>query len=355
VLLIDCYNLLHTPMPQPLAGLDEAALVKLLAGGPWRGAIVVCDGVEKPHAPTSLGADDVELRYAGAGRTADEVIIALIDGASAPRQTTVVSNDRQIRKAAARRRAKALTCETFIGQLGKIAARQGRPARAVRPLPTDADYWLREFGLADQAAPTHRDAAPEVPMRRDVPTVMLWKRLDCPGHDHVRLQSTADGHELVGVALFHHEQGPCRLDYQVHCNGQWRTHRAVVRGVIGHRGVDVRITADGPGRWLLNERHQPQVDGCIDVDLSFTPATNLPLLRRLALAPGADARIRSAWWRVLEQDLAPLEQRYRRLADAKGPAYRYDAPTLGFTTTLRVDEAGFVTHYPGLWEAVAAL
>lgn len=147
MLLIDCYNLLHTTMPEPLAGLDEARLVELVAAGPWQRAMIVCDGVPKPHAPVSLSQGEVELVYAGSTRSADDVIRDAIDCDSAPRRLIVVSNDRQIQKAAVRRRAQALSCEAFIGLLARLAV--STPAPRSTPLPTDADYWLREFGIKD--------------------------------------------------------------------------------------------------------------------------------------------------------------------------------------------------------------
>jgi len=65
----------------------------------------------------------------------------------------VVSNDRQIQRAARRRRAKVCTCEQFIRQLVAIANAQSTgPAKPARSAPgsldaNDVDAWLKEFGL----------------------------------------------------------------------------------------------------------------------------------------------------------------------------------------------------------------
>lgn len=151
MLIVDCYNLLHTAMPEPLAGLDEAGLVRLIAAGRYGGATIVCDGTPKPHAPQSLSVEGVELVYAGPGRSADDVIIAMIDQASAPRRVSVVTNDHAIRRAAARRRARPVTCQAFIGQLSRLAMRRASSpppaADKTHRLPTSTDYWLEEFGL----------------------------------------------------------------------------------------------------------------------------------------------------------------------------------------------------------------
>jgi uncharacterized protein len=47
--------------------------------------------------------------------------------------------------------------------------------------------------------------------------------------------------------------------------------------------LELRIVAMPGERWELNGTDQPEAADCIDVDLNFTPATNLIAIRRLAL------------------------------------------------------------------------
>ena len=54
------------------------------------------------------------------------------------------------------------------------------------------------------------------------------------------------------------------------------------------------------------------------------------------------------WLRFPSFALEPLEQVYRRL-DAG--TYRYESAGGSFVRELAVDDAGFVTLYPGLWES----
>jgi hypothetical protein len=49
--------------------------------------------------------------------------------------------------------------------------------------------------------------------------------------------------------------------------------------------------------------------------------------------------------------LEPLEQVYQRLGDR---VYRYESGGGAFAGELTVDEAGFVTHYPGFVEVEPA-
>jgi hypothetical protein len=117
------------------------------------------------------------------------------------------------------------------------------------------------------------------------------------GHDTARLSSSEDGHVLAGASLFFDEAaGPCRLDYVVRLDASWN-------------------------------------------------------IRRLALPVGSEAPVRAAWLRFPSLELEPLEQVYRHVTEWK---YRYESNGGSFTADLAVDDAGFVTLYPGFCERVHA-
>jgi hypothetical protein len=181
-----------------------------------------------------------------------------------------------------------------------------------------------------------------------VTRTILWRRLDLPGHELARLAQRDDGWELRGTAVFAHGREPCELHYAVVCDAGWRTSSARVTGRIGERVVDLSIAVDGARRWACNGEEQPAVAGCDDIDLAFSPSTNLLPLRRLALAVGDEARVRAAWLPFPELELEPLEQLYRREGER---VYRYESAGGSFERTLEVDDAGFVLDYPGLWHA----
>lgn len=149
--------------------------------------------------------------------------------------------------------------------------------------------------------------------------------------------------------MFVFEAKACRLDYVVACDVAWRTVAAQVNGWVGEAAVDVAITVDTHGRWWMNDAERPAVDGCVDVDLNFSPSTNLLPIRRLRLEVGQAAEVRAAWLRFPSFALEPFDQTYRRLGPA---AYRYESAS-GFAADLDVDDVGFVTRYGDVWEAEA--
>lgn len=162
-LVVDGNNLLMADLPAAVAGIGEAALCRLLGRSAYANrtgdVVVVCDGPAHPLRAGGSPVDTVELRFAGTGREADDVIIDLIDACSAPRRLTVVSTDRKVRAAARRRRCRSVTSEAFGHELAHLVGRlhRGKPAGPTPPHQpakpagelTDDEVarWLDEFGI----------------------------------------------------------------------------------------------------------------------------------------------------------------------------------------------------------------
>lgn len=181
---------------------------------------------------------------------------------------------------------------------------------------------------------------------------ILWRRLDLPGHEIARLRARGEGWELFGTAVFASEVGPSKLDYVVICDAGWRTSSARVQGTIGDREVDLRVAADAARNWRLNGVECPSVAGSLDIDLGFSPSTNILPIRRLELAVGAHAEVQAAWLPFPSLAFEPLPQVYRREGVS---TYRYESNGGRFARTLEVDAAGLVIRYPGIWEVEARL
>ena len=155
---------------------------------------------------------------------------------------------------------------------------------------------------------------------------------------------------LEGAAAFLHDDQPVRLDYAILCASDWRTRYVHVHGSVGTETVDVTIEAGDDGSWRLNGDLNPMVAGCIDIDLNFSPSTNLLPIRRLSPKVGERVAVRAAWLRFPSFKLEPLEQTYSHLAD---DLYRYESAGGSFVAELRVSAAGFPLHYAGIWRVEA--
>ena len=180
---------------------------------------------------------------------------------------------------------------------------------------------------------------------------ILWRRLDRPGHEYARIIRDESSRTLSGTALFDHEGVPVKLDYVVTCDLSWSTTAARVWGWLGEREVQVSITAERDRSWNLNGMSCPEVRECTDVDLNFSPSTNLLPIRRLSLAVGQQCEVHAAWLRFPTFTLERLRQIYTRVGEL---TYRYESAGGAFVAELQVNEIGLPVSYGNIWSAEAA-
>jgi len=174
---------------------------------------------------------------------------------------------------------------------------------------------------------------------------VLWRRLDTPGHDAARLETAGDGYRLSGAAVFLAPAGPARLAYVLRLARDWSTQEGQVSGFIGERQVERHIRRDGGG-WFLDDAPVSGLDHCLDLDIGFTPATNAPQLRRIAVPIGGRAAFDVAWLDDDVTGLTALPQIYERRSER---LYAYESPDSGYSATLEIGPDGFARDYPGLW------
>lgn len=156
-LLIDGNNVIYALLD---AGQDvgRVGLCRLLSRLAEQGetVAVVFDGPPPPGGMSrQIELTGVEVSYS-AGRSADEVIFEKIAENSAPRRLTVVSSDREIRKAARRRQCRRQTSAEFAEQLIRLVEQPPSPAAPQPPelqqkrrglTEEETQQWLKEFGL----------------------------------------------------------------------------------------------------------------------------------------------------------------------------------------------------------------
>jgi hypothetical protein len=156
---------------------------------------------------------------------------------------------------------------------------------------------------------------------------------------------------VAGVAVLAYSRQACRLDYLIDCDRHWVTRSAAVAGWIGDRTIDVTIARDAEGQWQRDGRACDELTGCLDIDLNFSPSTNVLPIRRLELAVGASASVRAAWLRFPSLALEALEQSYTRLDQQ---LYRYESAGGRFVAEVTVDETGLVVDYGKIWSREVA-
>lgn len=147
-------------------------------------------------------------------------------------------------------------------------------------------------------------------------------------------------------------EGPLLLTYRVeidaHCSRQEAS--VVLSQPAPHELTVVRTPS---GEWVINLHPNPEFDHCQDLDIEGSGLTNTLAIRRLRLSPGESAELCVLYIPVPSLEPTVAHQRYTRLKnDDDGLArYQFEALDSGFSTTLTVDEHGFVLNYPGLLHA----
>jgi uncharacterized protein len=180
---------------------------------------------------------------------------------------------------------------------------------------------------------------------------IVWRRQDQLGLEFAKLVGIDGEWYLTGTVVIVHESRPCELRYRVVCSPDWRTESVDIRGTLGIQPVSIQVAHDAQLGWVMNGGLCAGLDGCTDIDLAFTPATNTLPIRRLALDVGQSADVSAAWLRFPEMSLGRLDQRYTRISES---TYRYESAGGEFMRELTVTPDGFVQDYPGLWRAEAS-
>jgi hypothetical protein len=136
--LVDGDNLLGTWPGRPRSDAAKRALafeLDRLAARLRRRVVVVFDGTAPGGA--DLGPD---VRFSGAGRTADDVLLAFLRADPDPRGWVVATSDRSLGDRCRALGARVERCDRFRGRLAPVAGAE-KPERE-----ENVDAWLREFG-----------------------------------------------------------------------------------------------------------------------------------------------------------------------------------------------------------------
>jgi hypothetical protein len=176
---------------------------------------------------------------------------------------------------------------------------------------------------------------------------VCWHAWDGNGLEHCVFENIEDGLPLSGAVV------GSRLTrygafYFVRTDELFRTREVRVQYASG---PVLHVEADGCGNWIDLVAGLPleKLNGCIDVDIGVTPATNMLPIKRLDLTAGESREILAAYVPLPSQIEGgfvptPAEQRYTCLEIGK--RYRYDGLFRNFSAELEIDGTGMVFDYP---------
>jgi hypothetical protein len=173
-----------------------------------------------------------------------------------------------------------------------------------------------------------------------------WRRLDQPGLETLRLTRAGEGWRAQSLIVDGGAK-PFGMTCDWRLDPVWRSLRVKLDLLDANGEHTLEIERAGPDSWLVNGEARPDLEGCLEVDVSATPFCNGLALRRLGREPGELTALY-----VLASDLSvqPSRQRYERA----GENWRYVdlGAAKGFTAVLRFDDDLVVRDYEGLFAAL---
>lgn len=160
-----------------------------------------------------------------------------------------------------------------------------------------------------------------------------------------------------GVAEFLIEGGtaavedgvPWSVQYRIAVDPGWLVTRVEATGIAptGHHQLLAEIR---DGRWWVNDRERPDLDGCLDVDFESSLVTNTIAVHRInAVSSTTPVETPAAFVRAEDLRVERLEQTYLCVDQGDhGSVFDYTSSTFGFACQIIFDASGVVTAYPGL-------
>jgi uncharacterized protein len=176
-----------------------------------------------------------------------------------------------------------------------------------------------------------------MPLNRSI----RWQGLDLKTLEHAHVVDGRNTHirgTVIGpdFGLFYR----LKLDENAHARSV-RIERA--------DGTVLELFSDGAGNWSDDRAETiAALRGCVDVDIWPTPMTNSLPIWRTEWTIGEPVRFAMAWIDATEMSFKRSEQVYTQLDE-----HRFRFQSADFEAELSVDGDGLVTHYPGLFTAIA--
>jgi hypothetical protein len=184
----------------------------------------------------------------------------------------------------------------------------------------------------------------------ELPATAAWRLQDALQGFEVVFPGAEDSvYRLDGCTTAVEEGEAWAVRYEIVLDERWCTRTAHVWGRSPTGEHEMRLDADGAGRWRVDGEAAPHLDGCLDVDIESLACTNTFPVHRLALDVGQGADAPAAYVRWRDLSVERLEQHYVRVDDVDvHQRFHYTAPVFAYDDHLVYDASGLVLDYPGI-------
>src|SRR5262245_28293155 len=139
---------------------------------------------------------------------------------------------------------------------------------------------------------------------------LVWKGLDDQTYEHCTLQRKPG--QLVVTSKI---EGPVNnqhiiVEYEIVLDNNWTVNSVEVK-LINPEPRSIKLTHNKYGEWIDDSLHpRPDLDGCMDIDISLTPFTNTLPVKRLCYKAGESREIKVVYFDLPAFEVRLQTQRY---------------------------------------------
>ena len=185
------------------------------------------------------------------------------------------------------------------------------------------------------------------------PAMFTWRSSDATRIESARVQLSGNRIKAIGriVAAASADHPAFSVSYDLVTDDAGATKRLSVNSSTAERERQLSIARDEENKWLISGNEgQSRADfgGAVDVDMMFSPLFTALAIRRTGVyLDGGAATLPVVYVSLPDLSVAPATFSY---TPAGGTGITVQSPIA--TTTVIVDENGFIVDYPGLAERI---
>lgn len=177
---------------------------------------------------------------------------------------------------------------------------------------------------------------------------IVWNRLDFTSVEHLTFSDSGEGKSVISYITGATENQPFAVQYQIEIADNWTVSSFKIHSLDNEKSI--RMTSDNQGKWFdASGVHLAEFDGCFDIDITLTPFTNTLLIKRLSFETGEQKQFTVLYIELPEFNIKRVEQFYTKIGER---LYVYEGYPKDFRAELPLDEMGFVTNYPEIFQRI---
>lgn len=143
---------------------------------------------------------------------------------------------------------------------------------------------------------------------------------------------------------------PVYADYTIKLDLQWNVLEFDINFHVRDTQHHYHLLRDASGNWSDDSgKPYPEFKGCNFIDISLTPFTNSLPVNGLFLPHGESRDFDLVYVDIMANQIKKDHQKYTKLGHHK---YRFENDGGSFIADIDVDDDGFVTHYPELFNMI---